>query len=378
MIITALGLRPSGSPAIAQATGERFGASSREPSLPTLAPPPQSAEPPAISFQLSELFRIGYLAEGSDLAPARPLLNELREALRANDGFMKAIAAQGYSDISLRPCDEPADMIQRLQNGEFEVAFATPVVYARQFGRAGQESGDREYGLYEPILQFKRPGDISNPRGEGVMRQSAVFVSRSHPLAGKTPSPADIERAIRTSSLAVSDSNSASGYIYPQIKMIEHLGGVRPETFRFCGSAPEVVKHVIAGLAEIGACEMPVLESLGKAGETQLYHILFASDPIPTDPILLRLDLMPDRSPSKIGPELKVALKSFFNDSGHETAPSLRVVNAHRQSYEPVGRALQTFDAVMQPPRPVATQFQATETTPTVPLSILPIEGAQP
>jgi ABC-type phosphate/phosphonate transport system substrate-binding protein len=352
LIITLLVVRPSGSPAIAQ-RGERFGAGGREASLPTTPPLPAPLEEPPLSFRLSEIFRIGYLATGSDLTPARPLLHDLREALMANEAFMTALAEKGYREISLRPSDEPSDMIQQLQTGDIELAFATPIVYARHFGAAGDQTVLERQGFYEPILQFERPGDVRNTRGEGVMRQAAVFISRGSPLWGTRPTEDQIRQAINSSTLAVSDSNSAASYIYPRIKAFERFDGARPASFLFCGSNAEVVKYVLSGLAEIGACEMQTLKTLGtintESRSGELFQILFTTDVMPTDPILMRVDLAPRASASPLGTELKAALRSFFNSAASKHAQGLKVANASRQAYEPVARALESFDRLTQP-----------------------------
>lgn len=352
LLITSLWLRPSALPLAAQEPPTRFERPGKGPSFPTTAPPPLNSQAAAASFPLSDVFRIGYLAEGSDLSPARPLLQDLRTALFANEPVSRELKALGYQDISLRPCDEPADMIQRLDAVEFELAFATSIVYARQFKRVQGGADAFKAVPYEPILQFKRPGDINNTRGE-VMREGSVFVGRGSALYGKRPTDEEIRNFISRGGLAVSDSNSAAGYIYTQIKMAERFNQLRPESFIFSGNSSEAVKYVLSGLVEAGACETQVLKSVGTVktdrGEQQLYQVLFTTDAIPTDPILMRIDLLPKNSVSKLGTEIKVAIRSFFNDRQLARAPGLKVVNAVPASYEPVARALESFDAIKKP-----------------------------
>lgn len=294
-------------------------------------------------------FKIGFLESGSDLAPARHLAAGLRDALGADGAASDAMADAGYTQISLRPCDDPADLLQRLRAGEFELAFATAVVYSRLFqGGAEIPGGPGRSGdvAYEPVLQFFRSeSDVRNPRGEGVMRQGVIFVRRNGPLAGREFSADDLRAEFERHSLAVSDSNSAAGYIFPLVEIQDRFGQMRSQAPIFCGSEDEVVKHVVSGLAEIGACSPETLARIGSvraSGEAyKLYEELFRTDLFPTDPILLRADLLPRRS--ALGIELKAALRVYFMQSP-PPAPGLGVVKAERRSYELMSRALDRFD----------------------------------
>ncbi len=304
-------------------------------------------------------FKIGFLESGADLAPARHLVAELRDALGAGGAASVAMAEAGYTQISLRPCDDPADLLQRLRAGEFELAFATAVVYSRLI-QSGAELADgpgpNADVAYEPVLQFVRSeSDVRNPRGEGVMRQGVIFVGRNGPLAGREFSADDLRAEFERHALAVSDSNSAAGYIFPLVEIQDRFGQMRSQAPIFCGSEDEVVKHVVSGLAEIGACSP---ETLARVGSVQmngkaydLYKELFRTDLFPTDPILLRADLMPRRS--ALGVELKAALRVYFMQTP-PPAPGLGVVKAERRSYELMSRALDRFDRLNRDPSTAA------------------------
>lgn len=346
-------ITPMGSPSgFAQSpeTGEAAAAGSEVPSGADDPGPQDSAASGA-----GRAFKIGFLESGSDLTPARHLVAGLRDALRAGGAASDAMAEAGYTQISLRPCDDPADLLQRLRAGEFELAFATAVVYSRlfQFGAELADSpGQGGAVAYEPVLQFVRSqSDVRNPRGEGVMRQGVIFVRRNGPLSGREFSADDLRVEFERHSLAVSDSNSAAGYIFPLVEIQDRFGQMRSQAPVFCGTEDEVVKHVVSGLAEIGACSPETLARIGSVqtsdGAYKLYEELFRTDLFPTDPILLRADLMPRRS--ALGVELKAALRVYFMQSP-PPAPGLGVVKAERRSYELMSRALDRFDRLNREP----------------------------
>jgi hypothetical protein len=321
-----------------------------------------AARPPALSAQ-GEAFKIGFLLEGSDLDPVRPVIEALRGHLLADVRVARALKQAEFGDIWLRPSDDPFDMIQRLEAEEFDLACATAVIYARQFD-SGRRAGAVPSVRYEPIFQFRRPElDIFDPRGHGVWRSGVVFVGPAselweiaHPTAEQIR--AEIERA----PIAVEDSYSATGYIYPRLKLLHDFPNLRPRGFLFCGSDASVIKHVVAGLAAVGACEagwFPL--SVEPTGASfPLMKDLFRTDRIPTDPILIHVDLMPQGRSGGLGAELKVALQSFFNGSSSR-ARGLRVEKAWRRSYEDMARALAEFDRLESAARGDSTALGSAE-----------------
>lgn len=278
-------------------------------------------------------FSIGFLAEGSDFTNASALAEQLRQAIREDEQTASALARAGYEEIVLSPADGPRDMVQRLNQGEFELALATAVVYARQQGPYEQ-----------PILQTRLPGDFQLGGAEGGwLRRGVVFVGPRTPLMNAEPTVEAIQDLIERSPMVVASADSAAGYIYSTLKMRIDYGGLRPDEYWFCGSDSEVVKHVVSGLAPVGACRQGTLEQLiDEDLRDQAYRILFRTDPFPTDPILLRNDLRPERA--DLGRELKALLRGFFRH--HRLAPQLRVEDASVREYEKLTRDLKVFEAL--------------------------------
>jgi ABC-type phosphate/phosphonate transport system substrate-binding protein len=227
-------------------------------------------------------------------------------------------------------------MVQRMSSGEFDVVFATAVVFARQTG-----------GFYgDPILMSELPGDIKPARdGSPVLRFGVGIAGPSSPLfAAKEDDPAALKAALAGAPMAVPSSDSAAGFIYPLIKLKQDYGLAAPAQFYFCDSDAEVVKNVVAGLAPVGACRRGELDALlPKDAEGKYCRILFPTDLFPTDPVVLRKSLSPERSP--LGIELKVALRDFLKTEAPKTTPGLAYENAAARSYEKIVSDLKLFDA---------------------------------
>lgn len=284
--------------------------------------------------------KIGYLPEGSDLRPARQILDDLRVALLENPSCILEMERAGYADISLRPCDSTVDMTQRLRAGEFEIAFATAMVYIRLL-ESERPAGAGAEALYDPSLQFRARGDTQT--ADGVMRRAAVFVGPRSPLWNeRNPQPSQIRAEIASHGLAVSNSDSLASYYYPQIALRRRYGELRPGRLIFCGSSEEVFKHVVSGLARIGACELNALsEPNAPAGLT---HTLFLTEPtIPTDPILTRVDLLPAGRHANLGAALRSALRSFFNDS-QQSEYGVAVESSSSRAFDLAIRAIDFFE----------------------------------
>ncbi len=103
---------------------------------------------------------------------------------------------------------------------------------------------------------------------------------------------------------------------------------------------------------------------LKNGSEGKHYRILFKTDQFPTDPIVLRLALTPDRS--ALGRELKVALKDFFKRSP-DVPRSLSVENAGMPPFDKLRRDLRLLDGIDRgtSPAPLAPASAQAITSPT-------------
>jgi ABC-type phosphate/phosphonate transport system substrate-binding protein len=347
----------SATPAIAGHAAVSAASATPGPSAAPVASGPSAVSVASVASVLSvpssrRALAIGFLPEGSDFGNAAAVMERLRRDLLGRASVLAALAEAGFApEIELSPCDGPRDMAQRMNQNEFDLAFPTAVVDALQQG---------DYG--EPILMTWRPGDLKRPRDAGVLRRGVVFAGRAAKglLGPDAPKPGVVREALANAPLAVPSADSAAGYIYPLLKMMQDGSRGGAGKCRFCGSDAETVKNVVAGLAPLGACREGELEALlpGAGDSGRYYRVLFRTDPFPTDPIVLRSALAPDRS--ALGRELKVALRMFFQQDGAAQGDALSVENAGERSYEKLRRDLRLFEQVAR--RSAATRLTPSAT----------------
>jgi ABC-type phosphate/phosphonate transport system substrate-binding protein len=301
--------------------------------IPTPAQPSLPRNSPATS---DRPLAVGFLREGSDFADSPYLVERMRQQLLSRPALIAALNDAGYAadqmDLSL--CFTPGDMVQRMNQQEFDLVLATALVYARQ------------QGDYQPILMSRRPGDFQMPKEGGVLRQGVVIAGRGSELFSmESISTATLRHALANSPLAVASSDSAASYVYPTLKLNQQYLLNGPGQYWFCGSESEVIKNVVAGLAPLGACREGELAALLPATPDERYYkLLFHSDQFPTDPILVREELAPARSP--LGSELKLALKAFF-----QSESGLAVENAGGHVFDKLRRDLAQLDEINRRPQ---------------------------
>ena len=90
-----------------------------------------TARAQATRVQAAVPFTIGYLPKGSDFVNAPVKLEQLIVWLENQEAVARELARKGHRGYLLSPCDGPGDMGQRMNEGEFDLAFTTAVVFAR-------------------------------------------------------------------------------------------------------------------------------------------------------------------------------------------------------------------------------------------------------
>lgn len=316
--------------------------------------------------------RIGYLVDGSDFVPADDpfsgdaLGQRLRTAILSNKNLVIAMQRAGLAGVDLTPISSSGEMYQLMRSGDLHLVLGTAYIYGRfrQFAAEAPTSLD-----YEPILQSHRSGDIDQGRGNGVLRRGVVIMGPASPLFSReSPSIADLRKSISTSPFVVPSIDSAAGYLFPLLTMSARYGISRPGDFWYCGSDADVVAHVASGLAPYGACRKGALAAtLMQTPRTtdslsRYCRVLLETAPFPTDPILIRNDLLP--SQTDIGRELKPVLREFYNTQTIDR--DLRVEDAVPRAYESIQRALD------QMPRVSAAQPTTLTTQTVAPRPVLP------
>ena len=249
------------------------------------------------------LFSIGYLRRESTGHPSEENLERLRAALGADAPTQAQLKALGYTGIGLFACDGPTEMVRRLNTREFDIAFTPANLYRQQ--TAG----------YTPILKARRADDIYDPVGSIVLRRGMVFVSpRGVELFHKRDVPADqVTKVLGRQRIAVVSAQSAAGFTAP---LVELHSRYRRESLQggviYFDSSEEVVKAVMAGLADIGACEEGALERVlaeGKIKGAVNDFVLLRTNPVVTDPVIVRASLSPRHS--ALGRVLRLKIRAF-------------------------------------------------------------------
>ncbi len=278
--------------------------------------------------------RIGFLRGAHEGTPPASELERLAANLSSRPQLREALRDAGLEGVALLPCDGGEDMLRRLDAGEFDVAFAPSKVFARQKGG------------YRAILQSRRPGDKFSPRGGQVLRTGAVIVSRRSPLfAQPDASPQDISRALAGGYFAVVSTQSVAGFVAP-LNMLARDCGLLPQQMRLLWfeSSEEAARAVVAGLADAGACESGAFERvLAEAGRAPdggpLARQVRFTEPLPTDPIIVRASLSPEQSLA--GRLLRGAIREHF---ARQDAP-LQYQEADSEAWRQVPALLAEFES---------------------------------
>lgn len=284
------------------------------PEVAPITPPDSLEEPPPES---RSLLRIGFLypdSFGLDLDWYR----RLKQFILDDAGMQAQMQEDGVETLALRPCDHAEDMVQRLIQEEFDVVFCPAMAYVQQ--RLALERQGRP-NPYQVIFQTRRRGsDQPDSRGSGQVRQVGVLFARHNSALaklGENPEPRALKNRLAQSLLAVPGSSDVAGFFYIRKMLWEQYNQAEPGEFLFCGSGREVVKAVISGLLDVGACEENTLREVLAAipappGEKDhLITILGKTGPVPTDPVLIHQRLAP--TSGELGARLISLIRDFYN-----------------------------------------------------------------
>jgi ABC-type phosphate/phosphonate transport system substrate-binding protein len=279
------------------------------------------------------LLRIGYLRREETGHPGEAQLEEMRRALLAEAGVKGALEAAGYTGIGILPCDGASDMLRRLNAREFDLAFTPASLYLQQ------QSG------YTAVLMARRSGDVIGANGL-VLRCGAVIVSNRSPLFGVDKAAAGEVRAalMRGRRIGVVSTQSVAGFYAPllSLSVSEEVEAGDVELVWY-ETSEEVVKAVLSGLVDVGACEREavgrVLEADGlSARGRELLHELIITDPIPSDPIVARASLA-----QRNGTLLRLLTGAIRNQSKSGTLSDIQYVPTEDREYGRLHEMLKEF-----------------------------------
>ncbi|MBX7244391.1 MAG: phosphate/phosphite/phosphonate ABC transporter substrate-binding protein [Candidatus Sumerlaeaceae bacterium] len=249
-------------------------------------------------------FRIGYLRGDPEAPLDSGVFFRLREYLLARPPIRDAVTSGAVSDIVLLASDSHQDLIQRMDQNEFDLVFCSSIDYVTQ-------TGD-----YEAIYQLRRSKrDRFDPRGSRVFHSGVIFVNNRSPLFSGDITPARLADYFQRREIAMVGSFSAAGYVYPRLKIASLTTGTADLAVRFCDTPEEVVKYVINGVVEVGAADNGVIEEVLSSKKldselAKLVRVVIETDNIPTDPVALRRKWLPRNS--DLGREIRDGIRQFF------------------------------------------------------------------
>jgi len=281
-------------------------------------------------------FRIGFLISDEEPGLSLQWFESLKRFLLEQPTIQRLLAENHYSGIAILPADGYRDMLQRMDLNEFDLAFCSSVIFVEQ------------HGDYRSILQIR--GDIYDSRGQGMtLHKGGVIAGPKCTLfQQENRTPEKIRTYVMANPIAFVSAHNATGYVYPRLALWRKYNVAEPGDVIFTGSSEEVVKYVVNGLVNIGACDSNTMETLLKTACPQeipgkKIQVLFETPPAPTNPIVVRLSLHPQKS--ELGREVKQALKFFCNNSRRPGVP--RVADSRDENFKNLREEIAAFHALI-------------------------------
>ncbi len=271
------------------------------------------------------VFRIGFLSVSSGGTQDFEWYQQVQNHLREDKAFRKVMADAGLSDLHLRQCDGPEDMLQRMGQAEFDLVFCPAMVYVQDrivrsnlYEPSEGKPGADRYVVFSKTMM--RPStEKGDGRGRHIVRNGVLFKRKTSDLNKR-----NVKRLLGdpSSVLAVSGSHDAAGYFYVRKMLWEEYEHCSPK-FLFFGSPQNVFKAVVSGLCDVGACDESVLqemlEELSGGEKVDLSRddnpyvtLINRTQPVPTDPLLIRAIYGPGMPGASVGAEMRRSLWRLY------------------------------------------------------------------
>lgn len=264
--------------------------------------------PEPIPAAITSFFRIGYLGIDPEASLGGQVFVRLRDYLAAAPSVQAGMQTAGITDIRLRSFESHRDLSEELNEEQLDVAFCSGIDFVNQRSDS-----------YEPLFQIRRPGDYHPPIGPRVYYSGVVFVNNRSALfpLSKEDTTRGLAQYLASHEVAMVDRNSASGYIYPYLKLQQLCGQTTPAQIQtaFWQDPREVVKAVVSGVHEIGACDAGVVDEVLSTSKLlnqkqKLIREIAWTAFVPRDPVVFHSRHAPTRS--ALGREVARAMQEFF------------------------------------------------------------------
>ncbi len=292
-------------------------------------------------------FRIGYIRVDPDTATTSGVYQRLLEFLVSQPDIQAAMSAAGVSGIIPQSFDTHSLLIEAMDAEQIDMAFCSVLDFAYQ------------RGSYEPVFQLRRPGDPHSSTGDRrVWHSGVIFVNRESPLFSLSDAAAiaALPEYVMAHEMAMVGSSSAAGYVYPYLALDRLTTTVPVINARsvFWNSSSEVVKAVINGIHEIGACDASAIDEVLAAhgllkAKARLVKEILRTDPVPRDPIVIHTRWLGGAAytatpATELGRQMTRGVSGFF-----QSEPALpRLERTSREPYQEVAENLERFKKMRQ------------------------------
>jgi ABC-type phosphate/phosphonate transport system substrate-binding protein len=308
---------------------------------------PPMTEVPLPPSPSGNLFRIAHVRTDAENPIATEALDRLRIELAGTEAIRVAMDQTEIADIVIQTADTYQNLIDAMNRNEPDLVFCTSVAFVTQTGE------------YDVLFQIRRPRDFFSNRGDRILQRGALIVGNRSPLFQASDPMSMLPQALERGAVAMVGSHSAVGYVYPSLLLrITHPDARQSHPPAFLGSSNEVVKAVLSGTAEIGACDASAIKSVLESHQLSplqmnLLKVITSTEPIPTDPVVLRTRWRPGTPggspPARLGREIRDGLRRFF----HRQPDMPRLEPAKGERYQDVAEALDKLRESQDRGRPV-------------------------
>jgi len=306
--------------------------------------PPRDPAGMALRTSGRSTFRIGYVRQDPESPTTSGVFVRLVAFLNTQPEIRTQMARNGIRDITLQSFDSHRLLVEAMDAEQVDVAFCSVIDFAYQRGN------------YEPVYQLRRAGDPhSSTGGRRAWHSGVIFVNNRSRLFDLPTSAAQasLPAYVMDHEMAMVGSSSAAGYVYPYLAL-ERLTtnvAVMNAPSVFWDSSSEVVKAVINGIHEVGACDATAIDEVLRAYGLERYRAqmikeIVRTDPVPRDPVVIRSYwVTPDSGgidvalSAEFGRRLIRAIGGFFQSDS--TLP--RLDRTQREAYQEVSENLQRF-----------------------------------
>lgn len=295
----------------------------------------------------SSTFRIGFVRQDREAATTAGVYQRLTEFLVAQPDFRSAMQSAGLKEVLPHSFESHRLLVEAMDAEQVDLAFCSVIDYASQ------------QGSYEPVFQLRRQGDPHSSTGDRrVWHSGVIFVNNRSQLFKMETSAAiaALPEYVMSREMAMVGSSSAAGYVYPYLALDRLTTTVPVIDARsvFWDSSGEVVKAVMNGMHDIGACDASALNEVLRAyglleKKDKLVKEIIRTDPVPRDPIVIHTRwLAPSpysTTPSAAaGREVIRAVSGFF-----QSTPGLpRLERTSREPFLEVSENLERFRELRQ------------------------------